>query len=270
MRKMTSNDIKKVSLEILSDVHSFCVKNDINYSLAYGTLIGAIRHKGFIPWDDDIDIIMPRKDYERFFQLYKSDKYKTTCPSLNNSYLPFGRVYDTQTFVKTWRPSSTIKNLGVWIDVIAIDFVPNDMERFYSVKADIMTLYKESHFKRFTMQSFSDIGITHPFTMIRQMHNKFKARNIDLIGIVNEIDCVAKNQKRSDYMGATTCPVYSKKEHVPASVFSEYMDVTFEGMTFKSVKSYDTLLRNYYGNYMELPPVEKRVPPHTAHQFLWK
>ena len=270
MKKMTNDDIKKVSLEILTDIHAFCVQYDIHYSLAYGTLIGAIRHKGFIPWDDDIDIIMPRKDYERFFELYKSEKYKTACPSLNNSYLFFGRVYDTRTFVKAWRPQSTIKEIGVWIDVFPVDFVPNDLECFNNEIEKIWSLYKESHFKRFTMQTLCDIGLTHPLTMIRQLFNKFKARKIDLIKVVDEADCIAKNQNHSDFMGSITCHVYSKKEHIPASVFSEYIDVTFEGMTFMCVKEYDTLLKNYYGNYMDLPPVEKRVYPHTAHQFFWK
>ncbi len=74
MKELTLSDVKAVSLDILKDVHEFCIAHDIKYSLAYGTLIGAIRHKGFIPWDDDIDIVMPRPDFERFFKEYKSEK----------------------------------------------------------------------------------------------------------------------------------------------------------------------------------------------------
>ena len=69
MKKMTLEEIQSVSLDILKDVHAFCVRNDIHYSLAYGTLIGAIRHKGFIPWDDDVDVVLPRPDYEKLCSL---------------------------------------------------------------------------------------------------------------------------------------------------------------------------------------------------------
>ena len=74
MRKMTLQEIQTVNLELMKDIHAFCVKNNIHYSLAYGSLIGAVRHKGFIPWDDDIDIMMPRPDFERFSHEYKSEK----------------------------------------------------------------------------------------------------------------------------------------------------------------------------------------------------
>ena len=71
MREMALKEIQQVSLDILKDVHQFCINNGIHYSLCYGTLLGAIRHNGFIPWDDDIDIMMPRPDYDRFVNTYK-------------------------------------------------------------------------------------------------------------------------------------------------------------------------------------------------------
>ena len=84
MREMTLEEIQQVSLEILKDVHRFCVENDIKYSLCYGTLLGAIRHNGFIPWDDDIDIMMPRPEYDRFIRLYQSEKGYKLFAAENN------------------------------------------------------------------------------------------------------------------------------------------------------------------------------------------
>ena len=76
MQELTLKELQQVSLDIIKDVHSFCVNNNITYSIAYGTLIGALRHKGFIPWDDDVDIVMPRPDFERFCREYRSDKLR--------------------------------------------------------------------------------------------------------------------------------------------------------------------------------------------------
>lgn len=73
MREINVEELKKIQLEILDDIHRFCIQERLTYSLAYGTLLGAIRHHGYIPWDDDIDIMMPRRDYERFINLYKSN-----------------------------------------------------------------------------------------------------------------------------------------------------------------------------------------------------
>ena len=92
MRKMTLDEIQAVNLEIMKEIHVFCVNNHINYSLAYGSLIGAIRHKGFIPWDDDIDIMMPHQDYELFSKTFKSSKgYELLSVYSNETYVNYTR-----------------------------------------------------------------------------------------------------------------------------------------------------------------------------------
>lgn len=71
MKPITTHELRKIQIEILKSIHNYCQENNLRYSLAYGTLLGAVRHKGFIPWDDDIDIMMPRPDYEQFLKGYR-------------------------------------------------------------------------------------------------------------------------------------------------------------------------------------------------------
>ena len=133
MREMTLKDIQNVSLDIMKDVHNFCVKKGIKYTLQGGTLIGAIRHQGFIPWDDDLDIAMPRPDYDRFIREYSSSKgyvvLSRELPESEDVLIAFCRVCDTQNSIVNdsyapWCKRTT----GVWIDVFPLDSVDDDYQ----------------------------------------------------------------------------------------------------------------------------------------------
>ncbi len=99
MKELLSDELKRIQLDILRNVHKFCLEHNINYSLAYGTLLGAVRHKGFIPWDDDIDIMMLRNDYDRFIKEYpESDEYGLCCFEKDTNYpYSFAKVQDKKT-----------------------------------------------------------------------------------------------------------------------------------------------------------------------------
>lgn len=124
MKEINVYELKKIQLEILDDIHRFCIQESLTYSLAYGTLLGAIRHHGYIPWDDDIDIMMPRRDYERFINLYKSN---------TNEVLDLRKSDTTiEMFLKICRKGSimidtTLKRSlwGINIDVFPIDGIPD-------------------------------------------------------------------------------------------------------------------------------------------------
>ena len=134
---MTLNDIKKVSLDILISIHEYCKANGIKYSLGYGTMLGAVRHKGFIPWDDDIDILMMREDYDRFLSGYKDSKFEVIDHKREKKYiLPYAKVVDKNTVLfNSWMPDL---KLGVSVDVFPVDYVGKDMdeaEKLYNKKA---------------------------------------------------------------------------------------------------------------------------------------
>ena len=127
MREMTLTEVQQACLDILKDIHNFCQQNGIKYTLQGGTLLGAIRHKGFIPWDDDIDIAMPREDYDRFIRTYTSKKgYKLfsreLAPMRKSVFLAFSRVCEMQkTFVDCRMLPWTSEETGVWVDVFPLD-----------------------------------------------------------------------------------------------------------------------------------------------------
>lgn len=267
---MSLKDLQNMSLCILKDVHEFCTKNKINYSLAYGTLIGAVRHKGFIPWDDDIDIIMPRPDFERFFKEYKSNNgYISVSP--NDCLLSFGRVVD----VKKTRAISalpwTTKEYGCWIDIFPIDGVEDDESKFQQVLTKMSKYKKILTFCRGSYRSLQDNNLTI------WLKTKILLKRLLFANIILKI--VKNNQERmikrvpfgsSCKCGSLSMFEYTHKERYPYECFKFYIDVDFESLTFKAIGGYDVFLRNFYGNYMQLPPIEQQVPKQSYIKFYWK
>lgn len=250
---------KRIPLEILIYVADFCEKNGIRYSLAYGTLLGAIRHKGFIPWDDDIDIIMPRKDYERFKQLYHSDKYPFSDITVNKSHPTcMGKVYDTKTvfcYKKIIR-----RSYGLFIDVFVVDNFPNMVsERQRWLKTIKMFQHINS------AKNTSIVDLYRAYKGRRRLQEMLlKLTPVPLGFVQNKISVlsVRYNNSVTGLVGITVS-VDNPKDTYPADLFEHYTEVEFEGHRFSAIKNYDLWLKTCYGDYMQLPPKEKQVSKHT-------
>lgn len=269
MKEMTLRDVQLVSLDILKDIHEFCVANKIRYSLAFGTLIGAIRHKGFIPWDDDIDIVMPRPDFEKFFAQYQSKDYYAIHPE--NSYIAFGRVFDNKrTFADTLKPWCK-QETGIWVDVFPLDGVDEDIVKF---EERIKKLKKNQFFLSYKRTTMRPLSYMPDFTnkakwIVKWLKTIGKDFNKALLAhqtIIRELPF-----EDSKYYGSLGALDSAEKERYRKETFTHVIDVEFEGYKMYAMNGYDEVLRSYYGDYMKLPPVEKRVPLQSSYiKFYWK
>jgi len=260
MRKEIEKEAyKRIPLSILEHVAGFCEKNDIRYSLAYGTLLGAIRHKGFIPWDDDIDIIMPRKDYERFKELYHSERFPFSDLSFNTNHpTGMGKVYDTQTFF--FYRKTVKRSYGLFIDVFAVDNFPTNLEERVLWQKKIKRLIYFNTIKNTSLSSLI-LSKTNWVRVIKQII--IKLYPIPKRFIQTKISRLMQ-QYDGQFTGLVgiTMSVDNPYDTYPSNLFEEFIDVEFEGLTFRAIRHYDTWLRVCYGNYMELPPLEKQVGKH--------
>lgn len=250
MEKMTLKDIQNVSLEVLIDVTTFCDRHNLTYFLACGTLLGAIRHKGFIPWDDDVDIMMPRPDYKKFLELYNSDTYKVCKPDEGRFY--FAKVYDSRT-VKYENGISNRKfyPLGVDVDIFPLDGIVND-------DSIIDRIYKKECFLEMLLR-LANQPIFHRKNPLKAI-NRIIPR---IIGSRNLVKLIEKNAQTYDYDSSDYVVRMRRSIHgftgaLPKAVYEkDYRE--FEGYMFCVPKGYDIWLRQFYGDYMVLPPAEKRI-----------
>ncbi len=251
MQELTLHELQQVSLNLLLDVHQFCDAHKIKYSIAYGTLIGALRHKGFIPWDDDIDIIMMRDEYERFIKIYQDDYYKLIPgKDLANHYHVVISDNSTQLVFNKNTANDYFYKGGLWVDVFPIDSVPDKTSEYRSLmrKIHLMAgLEQASQYKK-------NIYRTLPYYLLKPFSGLFGKKALDLI--------LSYNNKSTSNV-ANLSLYYLNYPSFPAKYMDVFVDVEFEGVKFKAMKHYDEFLKGIYGDYMQLPPLEERIPRHA-------
>lgn len=260
MKKINLNELRKIQINILDYVDSFCRKNDINYWLDCGTLLGAVRHKGYIPWDDDIDIGMLREDYLKFikaFNLDNSSNYKFHCyENDKNWHLPFGKVVDESTVLFEPDEKAGIKT-SINIDVFVYDNAPSDLRKLHNMylKRDIYTkLNNLQFFKHFTYESKNKYNwIRYPFHLLFQIFPKgyFVKKNIK--------NSKKYSKKETNYVGNFTS---FKKIICEKSIFDSFIELDFEGNKYLVPIGYKKWLEAFYGDYMKLPPKSQQVSHH--------
>ncbi len=267
-RELTSVELRRIQLEILKVIDEFCGQNNIRYSLAYGSLLGAVRHGGYIPWDDDIDIFVPREDFDRMIQLFPENHknhYKIASLGRDPLYLrPYAKAYDDNTvLVEHVRDK---KNVGVNIDIFPIDNVPDDeaeWKKYDKKRRRINTLFRLRFVKLKKGRS-----IWKNLTLI--LLNVLTAP-ISLRRWAEYMDRMAqKFRKETGEYCYDNCNGIYKIQRYRRGWFDNLVDLPFEDCRFKAFAEYDKCLSITYGDYMTPPPVEKRQTRHSFNAYFKK
>ena len=256
---MTPAEIRETQLQIMDVVDAFCTENGLRYSLSSGTLLGAIRHKGFIPWDDDVDILMPRPDYERFWRAFNaaSDGRYTAYNYMMDDEFPhvICRVSDNTTLALN---HNRVNKYGVFVDVYVVDAQPDDPEAFERYVETYLRL--KTHLKkgapiwRCTDSLLVKVKslLRHPFYMSR------KKTVAQLEAFFHAIPYGSTH-----YAGHITGGS-GKRSRLDASLFKGTVRLPFEDRKYLCLAQYDAILRHWYGDYMQLPPEKDRKPYHSV------
>lgn len=262
MKPINTDELKQIQVKILETVHDFCLKNEINYWLDCGTLLGAVRHKGYIPWDDDIDIGMLRPDYDKFAVLFneKNNRYKFLCVEQERAYCyAHGKVVDTTTVL--YEPNHKGRKLAVNIDVFVYDNAPID-------KKAMNWQYKKRNFFRACNIAHSQENDVEK-GIIRAVC--FKILHYLTMPFPKAYFARKMSENAQRYNGTETGLVGNFTSYsvivCEKDIFDSFIDWEYEGKLYKIPIGFDKWLRMFYGNYMQLPPENKRKSTHCFEAY---
>ena len=260
---MNDDDIKKELVKTLAFFDKICTKNRINYSLIGGSLIGAVRHKGIIPWDDDIDVAMAPEELEKLKTALSKEKeapYKLLIPNTNGYYYPFCKLVSTNTVLDELQQKD-IPDYGVFIDIFTYHNISSDkkaQKKFYKK-------YFRYHTGIYTTAAEHKAWPRNP-------RHRFKYIWYNYIAKANYtqkmLDLYNSLPKEATGFLVSSDPTYGIERDVISSEWTtDFIRVPFENIEASIYKEYDNILRTVFGDYMQLPPEEERKPHHFYNAY---
>ena len=266
MKEITSEESKKIMVNILKSIDSCCRENNIKYSLCWGTMIGAIRHHGFIPWDDDIDVMMPREDYNRFLSIYNDPECDVYTPKKTKNCIQIiTKIYDKNTCIYYHNYPKTL--FGIWISIFPYDNVPDKNLKLWEISRFFWVFLYQSKTVRFLTTDSLKMRIGKalmkvfllPFSS-SWLYDRVETCLTAYNGVQTKRVCIwtGVGTTKTEYI------------HFEKEWFDEVIDVEYENIKTKIIKGYDEFLRSRYGDYMVFPPESERVPKHNYKAYYIK
>ncbi|WP_409022727.1 phosphorylcholine transferase LicD [Dellaglioa sp. P0083] len=258
---MKIEELHKVELDLIQEVVEICQKNNIKYFMIGGSLLGAVRHQGFIPWDDDVDIGMVRDDYDRFLQIAPQEisqpyYFLQTDQSDPNYAFGYAKLLDESIHVEEKRNINDARK-GVFVDIFPFDKVPTgDVERsiqqskYRYLNAKILLL---SNYRLMDTEINAKIRKLQPDQSRKT--KEYKEKRDELVRTYNQDDTI------SEYKNLASQYSY-EKELLSEKELADVIQVPFENLTVTILSAYDAILSRLYGDYLQLPPESKQIEKH--------
>lgn len=265
-KRLTPEEYKQVLLGLMERIHRVCEENHIRYTLAFGTLIGAVRHQGFIPWDDDVDICIPREDYEKFCKAFTSDDGRYYILDTSNSFGYFNnisRACDGSVILKA-KDTEDILNLGAFVDVYMLDRWPADEQERVQFSNELVRAMSNVKYA-LPWRIYRTAPLRRKLKMI--VHFRRRIKNHLLVGFKKRIEekerlLVKYNSENTGFRNFSS----GSTKRIQWLMREEDMDkrilARFENLETYIPENYDELLTKRYGDYMKLPPAEEQIPHH--------
>ena len=265
MRTISNDELKRIQIDILNEVNEVCFQNSLKYSIAYGTLIGAVRHGGYIPWDDDIDLLMFSKDFYQLVNYYKthSTKYRIAYyDTLGSNYRKLhAKVYDPNTTIDEHNSKTT--GIGVNIDILILCDIGN-------TKDEAIRNFKKIRFglESIIASNWNKYEINRGKSLLYNIAKLFfyiMGKIIPYKYLYNRTIKKLKSFENNTKLVISLGSPYRTIDIHDRELFEKLTSLSFENNLYSAIEGYDSFLTKIYGDYMQLPPEEKRV---THHDFI--
>lgn len=252
--------LKKVQLEVMDFFHSWCKENQITYFITAGTLIGALRHKGFIPWDDDIDVVMLRKEYDRMIELFpRTGRYRLFSEEVDSGCIyPYAKIYDSNTVMLEGNELDH-PTIGVNIDIFPLENATDNYQDAIRLKESIKVLDSILAVK---LLDKVDRGFIKNVTVsLLRLFAKFFSYPFLVRQIIRRAKRYIANVN-SHYVVNAVIYAKGEREILEREWFKETVELDFEGRKYLAPVGADQYMRRLFGDYMQLPPEDKRISHH--------